>query len=965
MLQNIKLDDRTYEQIRDEAVSNIIKHCPQWTNHNSSDPGITLIELFSSMTEMTLYRLNQVPQKNYIAFLDLIGIKQRLPIPSVTNVTFKLSDGYQMDMEKKNTILLQKGSVVTTEPQAQEDAVVFETARDLYMSNVKLLNLYSKKFNLNRNRDEIINHSEDVANNKSFQPFVTDEKTTNSVEIYLASDDFNVLQNDVKATLMFRLPTTMREYKISEDFMKNMKWQYFDGFNWIDLNIAPNYKLVIDTKDADVLVVTIEGNNSEFISSSIEKFSEDEKFYLKGIFTDIRPWLSKFMVYEVSMVASSDENGIFPNICFHNYEQVDLNNEFYPFGSRPKIDNPMQDEVFLIKSDEAFGVPGSMVSLEILHSINSEYKMAKGSMNLQIVWEYPVGISKWSLLEVEDTTDNFTNNGNIVFKVPKDIAKIALNGEEGFWVRARISAGDFGSEEQSEYDEQSGDVKVTPSTLRPPLFNKVLIHYTLTRKDLKDCYIFNNFKYNSITFDKNRPVHLFEENYSHEEAIVFGFDTYLSDDYLDIYFDLEDKIIANQNIYTNQRLIEWELFQNESWKPIECEDFTDGLTRSGYVRIKLPLVEKLESMTVYVDQLKRLWLKARTKFSSLNYSPKINRIMLNTVDVIQKETYEDEFIARSVGLPNMKFKLNYKNLVAPPVIFVGDDEYKAVDRFIDFGKEDKVFRFNGITGEIEFGDGQYGVVPELGLNIVAKEYSITQGAAGNIPKDNLKVLRESINYIDSLSNPFNCKSGENGDTLDDLKRYAPSVLKTMERAVNIEDYKLLSENFSPFIKKAYCVNKNGEVVIIILTEDILETEGFINVYLLKELEEYLKERSLITVNPIVRAPKIVNVRIFLKLKYTLENYSFIENELKAQLLKKAKEYFDPFEGFNSKGYPLGREISKGDLHNIINSADNTFYMSEMRFQKSGSSEFEERLKFSHNDMIKINDVIIEDISYDI
>ena len=40
------LDDRSFEQIRDEAIRLIPQYCPEWTNYNPSDPGITLIELF-------------------------------------------------------------------------------------------------------------------------------------------------------------------------------------------------------------------------------------------------------------------------------------------------------------------------------------------------------------------------------------------------------------------------------------------------------------------------------------------------------------------------------------------------------------------------------------------------------------------------------------------------------------------------------------------------------------------------------------------------------------------------------------------------------------------------------------------------------------------------------------------------------------------------------------------------------
>src|SRR2546425_1194833 len=59
------LDDRLYQDIFDDARSRIPKYLPEWTDHNLSDPGITLLELFSWLSEMILYRLNQVPDANY------------------------------------------------------------------------------------------------------------------------------------------------------------------------------------------------------------------------------------------------------------------------------------------------------------------------------------------------------------------------------------------------------------------------------------------------------------------------------------------------------------------------------------------------------------------------------------------------------------------------------------------------------------------------------------------------------------------------------------------------------------------------------------------------------------------------------------------------------------------------------------------------------------------------------------
>ncbi len=68
------IDARTYDQLREEALRRIPVHNPAWTNFNASDPGVTLIELFAFMTETLLYRANQIPERNRVAFLRLLGV---------------------------------------------------------------------------------------------------------------------------------------------------------------------------------------------------------------------------------------------------------------------------------------------------------------------------------------------------------------------------------------------------------------------------------------------------------------------------------------------------------------------------------------------------------------------------------------------------------------------------------------------------------------------------------------------------------------------------------------------------------------------------------------------------------------------------------------------------------------------------------------------------------------------------
>jgi hypothetical protein len=69
------LDDRRYQELRAEALARIPVHNPEWTNFNQSDPGVTLVELFAFMTENLLYRCNQIPERNRLKFLSLLGLQ--------------------------------------------------------------------------------------------------------------------------------------------------------------------------------------------------------------------------------------------------------------------------------------------------------------------------------------------------------------------------------------------------------------------------------------------------------------------------------------------------------------------------------------------------------------------------------------------------------------------------------------------------------------------------------------------------------------------------------------------------------------------------------------------------------------------------------------------------------------------------------------------------------------------------
>lgn len=67
------LDDLRWDDLVAEGRSLIPASAPDWTNHNPSDPGITLIELFAFICEKLIYRLNRVSDSNAAEFLSLLN----------------------------------------------------------------------------------------------------------------------------------------------------------------------------------------------------------------------------------------------------------------------------------------------------------------------------------------------------------------------------------------------------------------------------------------------------------------------------------------------------------------------------------------------------------------------------------------------------------------------------------------------------------------------------------------------------------------------------------------------------------------------------------------------------------------------------------------------------------------------------------------------------------------------------
>lgn len=116
------LDDRRWADLVEQGRALIPLYAPEWTDHNASDPGITLLELLAWIAEMDVFQLNRIPQRHLRRFLALMGLRADPPRParsvveigaSLASVALPAALQFSGSNLAGDTVLFESASAVT------------------------------------------------------------------------------------------------------------------------------------------------------------------------------------------------------------------------------------------------------------------------------------------------------------------------------------------------------------------------------------------------------------------------------------------------------------------------------------------------------------------------------------------------------------------------------------------------------------------------------------------------------------------------------------------------------------------------------------------------------------------------------------------------------------------------------------------------------------------------------------
>ncbi len=225
-----KLDNRRYADIVAEAKALIPRYTSEWTDLNESDPGITLVELFGWMTEMVLFRLNQVPDVNYIKFLELIGLNLQPAEPARSEVTFTLTQP-----APAATVIVPSGTRISAVPPDGGSPVVFETDLALNLLGPQLAAI------LAFDGFAFSDVTAASASQQQFNPLGPEPRTGSAV--YLGFDSSAAFPDSAEVNLLALVaPTAPQVTSVSCSLgpfdlvpPAELVWEGWDGNSWVKI----------------------------------------------------------------------------------------------------------------------------------------------------------------------------------------------------------------------------------------------------------------------------------------------------------------------------------------------------------------------------------------------------------------------------------------------------------------------------------------------------------------------------------------------------------------------------------------------------------------------------------------------------------------------------------------------------------------------------------------------------------
>ncbi|CAG1003522.1 hypothetical protein MYXO_03214 [Myxococcaceae bacterium] len=414
------IDKRSFDELV-ARTEHFLQRYTDWRPGANGEFGAALVRVFAHLTGVAIDRLNRMPDKNFLAFLDLIGVELLPPQPARVPLTFHLAAGSASEPR-----VPARTRVAATLAEGETEPCVFETERELGITRSGLVAVFTREPGQDRYGEHtgLALGQEDGAF-PAFQGGFPDEH-----QLYLGHALLG-METAKTITLEFTPADAALPWPYA------LEWAWWDGSDWRP--VAASIPATVGRWQATLAGIP---------RIPERKVGEETSAWLRG---QLRPSIPGSSASETDAQGNVKlrQQGLLPDAGFAGDAPRDFGKTVYPFGQiTPR-------NAFYLACERAFSKPGAQLAVEIEADAAQP---ARPSPGLVLAWEYWDG-NGWqelgrsspgsdsltaSAYGFADKTRAFTQNGGIRFSSPRAWRSGEVQDVKGFWLRTRIIAGDYG-----------------------------------------------------------------------------------------------------------------------------------------------------------------------------------------------------------------------------------------------------------------------------------------------------------------------------------------------------------------------------------------------------------------------------------------------------------------------------------------------------------------------------------------
>ena len=803
------LDPRTPDELREQLRMLARSYTPEWRYEGTeNDPGAALAELFLEMYGQSVDRLNALPEKLFIEFLNMLGFREPGPTPASGTVCFEAQD----NTEAPFTVPM--GTQLFT-PDAAGENIVYETERTIQVTPAALEEIYFADA-----EHDSIRRLDLSERPQSFFELSGEELQRHR---FMAAEN-DVLLLDCPSRVDVRIrPRSGQEHEAAKALSdNNLKWAFLHDGEWTPFDAVreENGALVLEKNNS----LTPEADEEGHIAICCSGHPASDLFVSE-------------------MTLSSAPLSPCPAQALYNGDiPILLPDGGCCFGRRPSV-----YDMFYVRSDTVLTKRGAeaLLRLELAFLVDEpeqpeqdRYDYTRHVINKQsvaerkpddaavtgVIWEYFNGIG-WKHIPVTGDKNPFSGRKEgtleLRFTVPEDIEATEVNADSGYFIRARIV-------------EVSNPYSTLQRWIIPFLKDASLKwQYTGARRPTW-CFSENNGRQNILEdADRVRQIMFPALTPMPQEraAMYFRFDRSPHAMPLSLRFQVQGRANLKGQLL-------WEYWNGKAFEPVRTVDRTERLKHSG--QMFLFLSEPIPESEQF--GIEGCWLRLSRSANETGTMPTVISVKVNAVSAIQRqreadqvfdtEIYEAGKKIRLLNLPVQDCRvwvderpalsdeaLKRIQSEAPDRVRLEWDghilkrcwiEWKRIEDLALAAKDERVFTLDPFLGEIAFGDGRRGRVPPTGDHNIRVEYSSGGGERGNVPAGTIRSMLTAMPQIGGVVNLTAMSGGTGRLSIDEIRERGSRFLRNRGRASGRGDYEeLVRENF-PQVNHVRCFSERDE-----------------------------------------------------------------------------------------------------------------------------------------------------------